>query len=123
MNFKDEGNWKVLDVVSCGRTICSPLRPYLLLRKVILLTCEGKCHHGQAGSCGDEGEPEEDFPLEGSKLSDMIQDLVIVQSLQSSFVPGVFTWRLHDHCSSVCPDFVKVVPLRAGWLVPGSLGN
>ena len=110
MNFKDEGNWKVLDVVSCGRTLCPPLRPYLLLRKFILLTCEGKCHHGQAGSCRDEREPEEDFPLEGSKLSDVIQDLVIVQSLQCSFVPGVFTWRLHDHTAAPCPDFVKVVP-------------
>ena len=49
--------------------------------------CEGEHHHRQPRRGRDQGEPEEDLPLERSELTDVVQDLVIVQArLLSVFV-------------------------------------
>ena len=43
-----------------------------------VLTCEGEHHDGRSGEKGDEAHAEEDLPLEVSKLSEILENVVIV---------------------------------------------
>ena len=82
---------------------------------LLTLTCKREHHHGDPRGQRHEAEQEGNPPLEGSELSDVLQDLVIVQA---RLLPhAALAQDNYVMLSRVLPDPCKISPSPDGYLL------